>query len=164
MAKFRILWLVHVYVSQEFLSLTENNGVLRSQLTRSVGTFTNLKPHFQMKNIFAIGVLLLVFSCKNIEQKKLIGSWKMLNVIDQTGENVVEKTTFTKDSIIIEMYANKKLIERFSSSYKFDTVNNVIYYVIKKHKLKLKIMKLTDSEMEVLGPKTNNPILFSRAK
>lgn len=74
-----------------------------------------------MKYIFGIGVLLLVFSCKKIEQKKLIGSWKMLNVIDQTGENVVEKTTFTKDSIIIEMYANKKLIERFSSSYKFVT-------------------------------------------
>lgn len=88
----------------------------------------------------------------------------MLRVIDQTGENVVEKTTFTKDSIIIEMYANKKLIERFSSSYQFDTVNNAIHYVIKKHKLKLKIMKLTDSEMELLEPKTNNPILFSRAK
>lgn len=49
-----------------------------------------------MKYILGIGVLLLVFSCKKIEQKKLIGSWKMLHVIDQTGENVAEKQVLLK--------------------------------------------------------------------
>ncbi len=88
----------------------------------------------------------------------------MLNVIDQTGQNVVEKTTYKKDSLIFEMYANKKLIERFSSSYKFDTVNNTIHYEFSKQKLNLKIVKLTESEMEVLAPKTNKPILFIRAE
>jgi hypothetical protein len=117
-----------------------------------------------MKYILVIGILLFVVSCKNIEPKELIGSWKMRDVVDQTGQNATEKTTFYKDSVVIEMYANKKLTERFSSYYKFDTVNNVIHYEFAKQKLNLKIVKLSKSEMEVLEPKTKKPIRLIRAE
>ncbi|WNM18455.1 hypothetical protein [Flavobacterium capsici] len=121
-----------------------------------------------MKYIFIIPTLIFVVSCKNaepkIEPKELIGSWKMRDVIDQTGQNATEKTTFYKDSVVVEMFANKKLAQRFSTQYKFDTVKNVIHYEFEKQKLNLKILKLTKSEMEVQSPTEKKPIRLIRAE
>ena len=74
-----------------------------------------------MKFIFTIPILIFVISCKNpepkIEPKELIGCWKMRDVVDQTGKNATEKTTFYNgDSLTIEMFANKNCLkskERF---------------------------------------------------
>jgi hypothetical protein len=79
--------------------------------------------------IFIFSILLLAVSCaEKIESEKLIGIWKMRDVHDQTGQSFTEKTTFYKDSLVFEMFSNKKLTEKISCQYKFDTVKNVLHY------------------------------------
>ena len=59
---------IHVYVSQEFLPLTENNQFRSSQLTPSAGTLCDIsKKILQMKSL-AIILSFLFLSCNN--QKK----------------------------------------------------------------------------------------------
>lgn len=120
-----------------------------------------------MKNLF-ISILIIAVSCKSseskIETKALIGSWTMRDVIDQTGQNATEKTTFTKDSVSVEIFSNNKLVEKINGQYKFDTIKNVIRYEFEKQKLNVKIIKLTESEMEILSPSSKNPIRLIRAK
>ena len=95
-------------------------------------------------------ILIFFVSCKNtepkIEPKKIIGSWKMQDVVDQTGQNVTEKTTFYKDSVVFEMFANKKLIERLCRKYEFDTISNVVHYNFGTQTVDLQILKLTECD------------------
>lgn len=123
-----------------------------------------------MKYIFIIPIILLFVSCKNIEPKKLFGSWKMKDVVDQTGKNASEKTTFYKgDSVVVEKFENKKLIDKFSSEYKFDTISNMIHIhpgklLDETIKLDFKVLKLTDSEMELSNTKQKKLIRLIRAE
>lgn len=119
-----------------------------------------------MKYILTIPILFLVVSCKNIEPKELIGSWKMRDVVDQTGQNATEKTTFYNgDSLTIEMFLDKKLYEKQSGKYTFDTISKMIHIQAPKSgKLDFKVLKLTNSEMELLNSKQKKPIRFIRAE
>ncbi|MGQ7947572.1 hypothetical protein [Flavobacterium sp. WC2509] len=119
-----------------------------------------------MKYIFTILILLLIISCKKIEPKELIGSWKMRDVIDQSGQNATDKTTFYHgDSLIMEMFANKKLVEKQNGKYKFDTISNIIQIEVGNAKISnIKVLKLTDSEMELLYEKQKKTTRFIRTE
>ncbi len=122
-----------------------------------------------MKYIITILIFSLAISCKNIEPKELIGSWKMRDIVDQTGKNASEKTTFYEaDSLIIEMFANKKLIEKQSWRYKFDTISNMIHIEINENgkiaAFELKVLKLTNSEMELANSKQQKLVKYIRTK
>jgi hypothetical protein len=117
------------------------------------------------KPIYIIPLLLIVISCsKKIEPKELISSWKMRDVVDQTGQIANEKTTFYNDSLVFEMFANKKLVERISTKYKFDTLSNIIHYQIENINVDFKVLKLTDSEMELQNVLEKKPIRFIKIK
>lgn len=115
-----------------------------------------------MKSIFILPLLLLVFSCKHIEPKELIGGWKIRDIVDQTAQNASEKTTFYNgDSLTIELFANSKIVEKYSGSYKFDTISKIIHIKIKKDRVfNFKVLKLTDSEMELQDVKQNQLIRY----
>lgn len=123
-----------------------------------------------MKFIFTIPILIFVISCKNpepkIEPKELIGCWKMRDVVDQTGKNATEKTTFYNgDSLTIEMFENKKLFEKQRAVYNFDTITKTIHIEAPKSgKLDFKVLKLTSSEMELFNSKQKKLIRFIRAE
>ncbi|MEN2399299.1 hypothetical protein GKZ90_0005895 [Flavobacterium sp. MC2016-06] len=119
-----------------------------------------------MKYLFTILVLLLIVSCKSIEPKELIGSWKMRDFIDQSGQNGTDKTTFYHgDSLAIEMFANKKLVEKQNGKYKFDTISNIIQIEVGNAKISnIKVLKLTDSEMELLYEKQKKTTRFIRTE
>lgn len=120
-----------------------------------------------MKYIFTILISLLIISCsKKIEPKELIGSWKMRDVIDQSGQNATDKTTFYRgDSLIMEMFANKKLVEKQNGEYKFDTISNIIQIEVGNAKISnIKVLKLTDSEMELLYEKQKKTTRFIRTE
>ncbi len=113
--------------------------------------------------IYNIPIFLMVASCsQNIEPKKLIGSWKMRDVINQTEQNVSDKTTFDNDSLVVEIFADKKLNYRVSAKYKFDKTFNIIHYEIMSIKIDLKILKLTNTEMELLNTKEKKSVRYIR--
>jgi len=51
LARLRILWCIHVCVSQEILSLTENNRLRSSQPRQAPERQAVKKPHFFIKNL-----------------------------------------------------------------------------------------------------------------
>ena len=121
-----------------------------------------------MKLIFIFLILFFFVSCKNIESKELIGSWKMRDVVDETGKNASEKATFYKgDSLIIEMFANRKLIEKQNWRYKFDTVSKIIHIGAGKKgrfEFDLKVLKLKNSEMELQNTMQPKSIRYIRTE
>lgn len=88
----------------------------------------------------------------------------MRDLVDQSGQNATEKTTFYRgDSLVMEMFANKKLVEKQNGKYKFDTISNIIHIQLGKTGTSdLKVLKLINSEMELLYPKQKKPIRFIR--
>ena len=100
----------------------------------------------------------------NVEQKELIGSWKRTNLDSQYPKNYSQKTTFTNDSLIFEEYDKKKLVTRINAKYKFDEVTKIINYDVGNTKIELKVLKLNNSEMELLNINQKKPMRFKLIK
>ena len=78
---------------------------------------------------------------------KLFGSWKTQNVIDQSGQNASDKITFSKDSVNLEIFANKKLVERYAGKYSLDVKLKLITIQYPNQpKFKFEIVKLSEKE------------------
>lgn len=77
----------------------------------------------------------------------------MKDLVDTTGKNIEDRTTFTKDNLLIfELLSNGKTIEKEVANYTLK--NNVITVIFKNQILyNLKILRLNNSEMELLNSK-----------
>ncbi|WP_026728109.1 lipocalin family protein [Flavobacterium denitrificans] len=106
-----------------------------------------------VKYLTIIILLISISSCQEIQTDKLIGSWKMKDLVDTTGKNIEDRTTFTKDNLLIfELLSNGKTIEKEVANYTLK--NNVITVIFKNQILyNLKILRLNNSEMELLNSK-----------
>lgn len=134
-------------------------GKLRSLLER----FDNLIQMKIIKYLTFIILFISISSCQEIQTDKLIGSWKMKDVVDTTGKNIVDKSTFTKDSLLIsEFISNGKTIEK--DVFNYNLKNNVLTIKFKNQSSDLKILKLNDSEMELLNSKENKVIRYVKFK
>lgn len=79
-------------------------------------------------NNFNVKVLMFIFftfiiSCaqKEIQYNQIIGSWKMRDVVNQTGEDISDKTTFKMDSTFIaETFLDGNVVEAFTGKYKIN--------------------------------------------
>lgn len=106
-----------------------------------------------------------MLSCnRNFEQKELIGSWKRTNLDAQYPKNYSQKTTFTNDSLIFEEFDKEKLVTRIIAKYKFDAVSKIINYDTGNTKVELKVLKLNNSEMELLNMNQKKAMRFKLAK
>ncbi|MHC0447472.1 hypothetical protein ACWA1F_18835 [Flavobacterium sp. 3-218] len=74
----------------------------------------------------------------------------MKDLVDTTGKNIEDKTTFTKDNLLIlELISNEKIIEKNIANYTLE--KNIIKIKYGKRNLfNYEILKLNDSEMELL--------------
>jgi hypothetical protein len=97
-----------------------------------------------------IAVFFIMFnSCQRVQPEKLIGSWKMKDLVDTTRKNIEDKTTFAKNNLLIlELVSNGKTIEKNVANY---TLNkNIINIKYGGKKLfSYDIILLNDSEMEL---------------
>lgn len=130
-------------------------GKLRNLLER----FDNLIQMKMVKYLTIIILFISISSCQEIQTEKLIGSWKMEDVVDTTGKNIVDKSTFTKDNLLIsEFISNGKTIEK--DIFNYSLKNNILTIKFKEQYSDLKIVKLNDSEMELLNIKENKIIRY----
>jgi hypothetical protein len=112
-----------------------------------------------VKYLTIIILFISISSYQEIQTDKLIGSWKMKDVVDTTGKNIVDKSTFTKDNLLIsEFISNGKTIEKDVFNYSLN--NNVLTIKFKNQYYDLKIVKLNDSEMELFNSKENKVIRY----
>jgi hypothetical protein len=86
----------------------------------------------------------------------LIGSWKLRDVVNNTGENTSDKITFFEnDSISIEILQDGKLIEQYSGTYQLDTVRNELTSIYRDSMATtFEIELLSESELELYNPHT----------
>jgi hypothetical protein len=121
--------------------------------------FDNLIQKKMVKYLTIIILFISISSYQEIQTDKLIGSWKMKDVVDTTGKNIVDKSTFTKDNLLIsEFISNGKTIEKDVFNYSLN--NNVLTIKFKNQYYDLKIVKLNDSEMELFNSKENKVIRY----
>ena len=106
-----------------------------------------------VKYIVTLILFVSIISCQEIQTDKLIGSWKMKDLVDTTGKYIEDKTTFTKDNLIItELISNGKIIEKEIFNYSLE--NNILTIKAgEQYRSDFKILKLNDSEMVLLNIK-----------
>ncbi|WP_338840343.1 lipocalin family protein [Flavobacterium ginsenosidimutans] len=115
-----------------------------------------------VKYLVAIILLISIISCQKIQTEKLIGSWKMKDLVNTTGKNIEDKTTFTKDSLLIfELISNGKTIDKEVANYNLK--NNIITVKFKdQNPYAFKILKLNNSEMELLNIKEKRAYRYTK--
>ncbi len=104
-----------------------------------------------------------MLSCnENTEQKNLIGTWERTNLNYPNSKYYSQKITFTDDSLSFEEFQKEKNITRLSSEYKFDAKSKVISYNVGNTKVELEVLKLNNTEMELLNKNEKKPMKHKR--
>ncbi len=103
----------------------------------------------------------MLISCSNnINYNNLYVSWRLKDVIDESGQNASEKQTFYKNGkVIFEIFSNKKLVSKIAANYILNkNNNNLTIYYNKKILVIYKIEKLNENELDLLDIKTKRTI------
>lgn len=121
-----------------------------------------------MKFALTILIFLSIVSCNKNDSNKLIGSWKNKDLVDVkvAGANVNQKITFYKnDTAVVEFFRNNEKVDTYNFKYKFNTKAKIInLFNGEAISMKLKVLKLNNSEMELLNPNMENPMRYERIK
>jgi len=112
-----------------------------------------------MKIKILIALAILFLSCKNRNSNLLIGSWKLKDVVDYSGQNASDKLTlFPNGTAVAEVFANKKVVTRIKGKYVFDKENEIIKMFFANDSIVYKVQKLDDDELDLLDLKTKRLI------
>lgn len=104
----------------------------------------------RLLTIITTGLLIISCSDKNQDYNDLLGSWKMKDVINNTGEDFHEKFTFYKgDSVVTELFVNGKVQQRFKEKFTLDKKTGIIRLKVGAIIFERKIEKLTKDELEI---------------
>lgn len=100
-----------------------------------------------------------IVSCtqKEIHYNHIIGSWKMRDVVNQTEENISDRTTFKKDSTFIaETFLDGNVVETVSGKYKISKNNKTINIQFEDYggEFEFIIEKLNSKELNLRDKKT----------
>lgn len=115
----------------------------------------DLKPALVILFLFALA------SCSKggLQYDQILGSWKMKNVINNTGQDLSEKTTYYKDgTVVTEMALDGKLTEQFKSKYSIDKEKGILLLQLQKDTVEFAIVKLDRDEFDLKDPKTGRVI------
>ncbi|HRG19145.1 MAG TPA: hypothetical protein PLP39_08640 [Flavobacterium lutivivi] len=118
----------------------------------------------KVKIISILAILFLISCNRNYEKKELIGIWKRTNPLCPNCVGYSQKTIFSADSLIYEEFEKGKLENRISTAYKFDKSSNTVFYDAGNNIIKLKVTKLTDTEMELFNHNDKEPMKYIREK
>jgi hypothetical protein len=112
-----------------------------------------------MKIIHLIALLLIISSCKNENSNSLLGSWKLKDVVDYTGQDASDKMTFFENgTVVAEVYLNKKIVTKIKSKYTFDKQNKTLNITGKSFSVTYKVLKLDNDELNLEDSKTHRAI------
>jgi len=106
-------------------------------------------------------LLFVLSSCskKELEYDQILGSWKMKDVVNNTGQNISEKTTYYKNGeVITEMALEGKTIEKIKAKYFINRNNGTIRIEYQKYSGEFSIEKLDDDEFDIKDLKTNRTV------
>lgn len=110
--------------------------------------------------------MLALFACGCGEQVNTIhleGSWRMRDLEKSPGmENVTDRATFTKDSMIGEVLQNDSVVQRVTCAYKVDPTSKLLTLFMPDTQEVLEIVRLDASEMELRRPSTGLITVFVR--
>ncbi len=105
----------------------------------------------------------LTISCQKVQTDKLIGSWEMKDLVNTTSKDFEDKTTFTKDNIVIlESISNGKTLDKIIGSYTLKKGDLINIKFENDYSFDFKILKLDDSEMELLNIKEKRAVRYIR--
>ncbi|NUY82362.1 hypothetical protein HUK80_15765 [Flavobacterium sp. MAH-1] len=113
-----------------------------------------------MKTRILIVLFVIISSCKKENADPLLGSWKLKDVANFTGQNTSDKMTFYENGTsLIEIFSNGKRVTKITSKYTFDKHNNMLTITTgKKLSVTYKVVKLNDEELDLEDPKTHTVI------
>lgn len=97
-------------------------------------------------------LVLIIFSCKDkISRESIIGAWSLENVINTTGDSILDKTTFFKpDSVLLEVFVNGKIETRFAGTYKISGDNKHPALMVDTFPtIKFEILSISKKQMEL---------------
>lgn len=106
-------------------------------------------------------LLFISISCnKNVNENDLLGSWKLKDVVDQSGQNASDKLTFFKNKIVTaELFSNKKLVDKVNGKYNYEKQQGILTLDFGKNAIVIyKIQKLNNNELELLDIKSKKII------
>lgn len=102
---------------------------------------------------------IILFKKKKLEYKQILGSWKMKDVVNNTGQNISEKTTYYENGdVITEMSLDGENIEKINAKYSINKNNGTIRLEYQKYSGEFSIEKLDDDEFDIKDLKTNRLI------
>ena len=120
-----------------------------------------MKKDVYKQFITLILLLFVLSSCskKELEYDQILGSWKMKDVVNNTGQNISEKTTYYKNGeVITEMALEGKTIEKIKAKYFINRNNGTIRIEYQKYSGEFCIEKLDDDEFDIKDLKTNRTV------
>ncbi|MFD2940621.1 lipocalin-like domain-containing protein [Flavobacterium notoginsengisoli] len=113
-----------------------------------------------MKHSLILLLCSLVISCQKIETKNLVGIWKTKDFLDTTNNNFEDKIIFTKDNLlIIEIVSKGKVVNKETGTYELKNDTITIKFN-NQYSFDFRILKLDESEMELLNIKENKVIKY----
>lgn len=119
-----------------------------------------------MRILILFLISLTSLSCANRQPDKrfIIGSWKMRDVVNNTGLNTTDKITFYEnDSIYVEILVDNKVNSQLKGKYFLDTESKTLTTIINDEtSFRSEVIKLTETEMELKDETTEKIIRFIR--
>lgn len=112
-------------------------------------------------------LLILISSCskKEIDYNQILGGWKMKDVINSTGQNISEKTTYYKNGeAISEIKINDTIFEVIKFSYNLNKEKNIFRLSHQNYSKEFSIEKLNKNEFDLKDLETDKIIRNIRVK
>ncbi len=126
-----------------------------------------MKSLFQDRNKALLIVFLSLLSCskKNVDYNQLLGSWKMKDVVNSTGQDISEKTTYYKNGTAISVIkVDNKVNEVIKFKYAINKEKNTFRLSYQNYSKEFSIEKLNKNEFDLKDLETSRIIRNIRVK
>jgi len=101
---------------------------------------------------------------EGVAKQRLLGTWRMTNVVNSSGMAIEDRTTYLPDdSVIVERYIDGKRGERYALNYELDTILKTIrLYRDEQAGKKFEIVQLTTDELRLKDRQTGKTVCYAR--
>lgn len=126
-----------------------------------------MKSLFQDRNKALLIVLLSLLSCskKDVDYNQLLGSWKMKDVVNSTGQDIFEKTTYYKNGTAISIIkVDNKVNDVIKFKYTINKEKNTFRLSYQNYSKEFSIDKLDKNEFNLKDLETSRIIRNIRVK
>jgi hypothetical protein len=112
--------------------------------------------------ITSLSIIISVFSCKNDRSTVLlIGTWKQLDITN-AGDSIIEKITFSKNSITVETIYNGKSFNKMKGVYTLSPDKKYLTTKVDTLSISYEILKLNETSLELRPEGKSKPFRLIR--